>query len=158
MALVAILDADKEGFLRSTTSLVQTAGRAARHVKGRVILYADRKTDAIRDLLRITKAHRAKQIAFNDEHGITPRSVRRKINESAYVFRAGEVGGHGGPAGADAADRQELIAELTREMLEAADRLEFERAAYLRDEIESLKAKKASGTTSGKRRKASKMV
>ena len=146
VALVAILDADKEGFLRSTTSLVQTAGRAARHVKGRVILYADRRTDAIRDLLRITKAHRAKQIAFNEEHGITPRSVRRKINESDYVFRAGDARGPGrsggqGGAGGDAS-RRELVAELTREMLEAADRLEFERAAYLRDEIESLKAKK----------------
>ena len=159
VALVAILDADKEGFLRSTTSLVQTAGRAARHVKGRVILYADRKTDAIRALLRITKAHRAKQMAFNEEHGITPKSVRRKINESDYVFRAGETRGARGTGGsveiavADADSKKELIAELTREMLEAADRLEFERAAYLRDEIESLKPKKAAKPKSAKRRK-----
>ena len=159
VALVAILDADKEGFLRSTTSLVQTAGRAARHVKGRVILYADRKTDAIRDLLRITKAHRSKQMAYNEEHGITPKSVRRKINESDYVFRAGvsrDARGPGGSveiSGGDADSRKELIAELTREMLEAADRLEFERAAYLRDEIESLKPKKASKPKSAKRRK-----
>ena len=147
VALVAILDADNEGFLRSTTSLVQTAGRAARHVKGWVILYADRKTDAIRDLLRITKAHRAKQMAFNEAHGITPRSVRRKINESDYVFRAGDSGGSGsskdaGGLDGGASSKRELIAELTREMLEAADRLEFERAAYLRDEIESLKQRK----------------
>ena len=82
VALVAILDADKEGFLRSTTSLVQTAGRCARHVKGRVILYADHETDAIRETIDITKYHREKQIAYNKAHHITPKSVKRKINES----------------------------------------------------------------------------
>ena len=137
VALVAILDADKEGFLRSTTSLVQTAGRTARHEKGRVILYADHQTDAIRELLRITKAHREKQIAYNTEHHITPRSVKRAINESAYVFKAGaKVEGEERIVESSSAD---LIAELTRDMLEAADNLEFERAAYLRDEIKKLK-------------------
>ena len=146
VALVAILDADKEGFLRSTTSLVQTAGRAARHERGRVILYADHKTDAIRDLLRITKQHRTKQTAFNKEHGIVPKTVKRAINESAYVFKAGRSAGKvsvaniTGAAG-EPATGAELIAEMTREMLEAADRLEFERAAYLRDQIASLKKK-----------------
>ena len=146
VALVAILDADKEGFLRSTTSLVQTAGRTARHERGRVILYCDHKTDAIRDLLRITKSHRARQIAYNEEHHITPKSVRREINESAYVFRAGgpsrgaAFGGAAAKGGADeAATGAELIAELTRDMLEAADNLEFERAAYLRDQIAELR-------------------
>ena len=148
VALVAILDADKEGFLRSTTSLVQTAGRAARHEKGRVILYADHKTDAIRDLLRITKQHRAKQTAFNKEHGIVPKTVKRAINESAYVFKAGRdavkvpAANLKDATGASAATGSELIAELTREMLEAADRLEFERAAYLRDQIAQLKGKR----------------
>ena len=145
VALVAILDADKEGFLRSTTSLVQTAGRAARHERGRAILYCDHKTDAIRDLLRITKSHRTKQTAYNEEHGITPKSVKREINESAYVFRSGGGKGKDAPTGLSAesgaaATGAELVAELTRDMLEAADSLEFERAAYLRDQIASLKA------------------
>ena len=138
VALVAILDADKEGFLRSTTSLVQTAGRTARHVNGRVILYCDHKTDAIRDLLRITKSHRDKQIAYNEAHGITPRSVKRKVNESAYVFKAGKVSA--APVlEPGAATRDQLLEELTRDMLVAADNLEFERAAYLRDQIRQLK-------------------
>ena len=157
VALVAILDADKEGFLRSTTSLVQTAGRTARHEKGRVILYCDHKTDAIRDLLRITKAHREKQIAYNEAYGIVPHSVKRAINESAYVYKSGKVGkweggkveawesGRGGEGkngkeeGSGGEAREEVLEELTREMLEAADNLEFERAAYLRDQIKELK-------------------
>ena len=159
VALVAILDADKEGFLRSTTSLVQTAGRTARHEKGRVILYADHKTDAIRELLRITKKHREKQIAYNEEHHITPKSVKRAINESAYVFKSGKgslgsIGslGSAGTAGSigtigSAGAVEDVIAELTKDMLEAADNLEFERAAYLRDEIKKLK-----GRQPGKRR------
>ena len=141
VALVAILDADKEGFLRSTTSLVQTAGRTARHERGRVVLYCDRKTDAIRDLLRITRSHRAKQIAYNEAHHITPKSVKREINESAYVFRAGGQPKGAAPKGgqAEAPAGAELIAELTRDMLEAADNLEFERAAYLRDQIAEIR-------------------
>ncbi len=154
VALVAILDADKEGFLRSTTSLVQTAGRTARHEKGRVILYADKKTDAIKDLLRITKAHRDKQIAYNTAHGITPKSVRRAITESTYLFKADGSGlprtcaprDDASPRGAQrrgdleaaAPDTRVLLEELTRDMLQAADNLEFERAAYLRDQIKEL--------------------
>ena len=142
VALVAILDADKEGFLRSTTSLVQTAGRTARHEKGRVILYADRQTDAIRDLLRITKGHREKQIKYNEAHHITPKSVKRAINESAYVFKSkSEVVGvqRKDSSSVSGLSSSDLIAELTRDMLEAADNLEFERAAYLRDIISAKK-------------------
>ena len=138
VALVAILDADKEGFLRSTTSLVQTAGRCARHEKGRVILYCDHETDAIRDLLRITKEHREKQIAYNAAHGITPHSVKRAINEAAYVYAAPRKGA-AAPQTAATDDVRETIAALQKEMLEAADALEFERADYLRDQIKKLK-------------------
>ena len=149
VSLVAILDADKEGFLRSTTSLVQTAGRTARHEKGRVILYADHKTDAIRELLRITKKHREKQIAYNEAHGIVPHSVKRAINESAYVFKAGRrdqglgVRNRDGVSSVSGLESSpaDLIAELTKDMLEAADNLEFERAAYLRDQIKELKTR-----------------
>ena len=137
VALVAILDADKEGFLRSTTSLVQTAGRAARHEKGRVILYADHHTGAIDDLIRITSSHRKKQIAYNKANGITPKSVRREINESSYVFRSGKQQ-FSLPSAADGGG--ELLEELQRDMLEAADKLEFERAAYLRDQIAAIKS------------------
>ena len=149
VSLVAILDADKEGFLRSTTSLVQTAGRTARHEKGRVILYADHKTDAIRELLRITKNHREKQIAYNEAHGIVPHSVKRAINESAYVFKAGRrdqglgVRNQDGVSSVSGLESSpaDLIAELTKDMLEAADNLEFERAVYLRDQIKELKTR-----------------
>ena len=140
VALVAILDADKEGFLRSTTSLVQTAGRCARHVKGRVILYADHETDAIRETIDITRYHREKQIAYNTAHGITPKSVKRKINESVYVYTADKGLGKRRTAvpvlsgGVD----QAVLDDLRREMMEAADALEFERAAYLRDQIKLL--------------------
>jgi len=141
VALVAILDADKEGFLRSTTSLVQTAGRTARHERGRVILYCDHRTEAIDDLLRITASHRKKQLEYNAAHGIVPHSVKRAINESSYVFKAGKS-----PKGhqlvEEVVSESNLLEELTRDMLEAADNLEFERAAYLRDQIAQLKAQK----------------
>ena len=139
VALVAILDADKEGFLRSTTSLLQTAGRAARHERGRVILYADHETDAMREFLAITEEHRARQIAYNEAHHVAPRTVRRAINESAYVFAASKSKARPAEAGVASAEVPDLIADLTREMLEAADNLEFERAAYLRDQVKKLK-------------------
>ncbi|MBP5285287.1 MAG: excinuclease ABC subunit UvrB [Kiritimatiellae bacterium] len=136
VALVAILDADKEGFLRSTTSLVQTAGRCARHERGRVILYADHKTDAIRDLLRITSAHREKQQAWNKANGIVPKTAKRAINDSVYLFKAAKKTAAVLP---ESGSLEEMIAEMTADMLKAADALEFEKAAYLRDEIAKLK-------------------
>ena len=146
VALVAILDADKEGFLRSTTSLVQTAGRAARHEKGRVILYADHKTDAIRDLLKITKDHRRRQMKYNEEHGIVPKSVKRPVNEATHLFRASAKGlpktGAAAPGAVSGGDVEAALDEMTREMLEAAEALEFERAAYLRDQIKKLRGSK----------------
>ena len=140
VALVAILDADKEGFLRSETSLIQTSGRAARHEKGRVIFYADKETDSIRRTLEVVRYRREKQIAYNLEHGITPRSVKRSAQASLQVYDgtgeredlvAAEVG---------VDDVAAVIAELENDMTAAAGRLEFERAAVLRDQIEALKS------------------
>ena len=147
VALVAILDADKEGFLRSVTSLLQTAGRTARHVHGRVILYADRETDAIRELRAITERHRARQIAYNEAHGITPTSAKRSINESSYVYSEARRAERAPVREADDAafDLASTLADLQREMLEAADALEFERAAYLRDQIKELQAGNSPG-------------
>jgi len=155
VALVAILDADKEGFLRSQTSLVQTAGRAARHENGRVIFYADVITDSIRNTIEITDRRRSKQIEYNTEHGITPKSVVRPVQKSLY-----EVGAPKEEASyivSEDEDVEAVINELTKEMDEAASKLEFERAALLRDQIETLrsgdfsKGNKKRGQTHGKR-------
>jgi excinuclease ABC subunit B len=140
VALVAILDADKEGFLRSETSLIQTAGRAARHVNGRVIFYADRLTDSIKRTMQIVEDRRKRQIAYNAEHGITPRGVTRSAQASLHSYdgsgqREDAVVAEGSPD-----DVATVIAELEDEMQEAANRLEFERAATLRDQIQSLKS------------------
>lgn len=140
VSLVAILDADKEGFLRSTTSLVQTAGRAARHLNGQVILYADKKTRSIREFLRICDYRRKKQIAHNKKHGMTPRSVSRPIEQ-----RLGDrLGGQQANAvtlreSVDDLDVVETIRELEKEMIDAAEKLEFEKAALLRDQVSELK-------------------
>jgi len=160
VALVAILDADKEGFLRSETSLIQTAGRAARHEKGRVILYADVINDSLKKTLQITEDRRDKQIAYNSEHGITPRSVRRAVQASLHQPEAAENAVDFKAAGGDE-DVAAVLAELESEMLEAANNLEFERAAVLRDQIDALKKGEAAQSTSGgarptKRRKRAK--
>ncbi|MET0263736.1 MAG: excinuclease ABC subunit UvrB [Rariglobus sp.] len=139
VALVAILDADKEGFLRSETSLIQTAGRAARHEDGRVIFYADKITDSIRRTQEITLARREKQIAYNLEHGITPRSVKRSAQSSLHVYDgSGKRDEEAAVAEGSEDDVKAVIAELQDEMAEAAGKLEFERAALLRDQIEAL--------------------
>jgi excinuclease ABC subunit B len=139
VALVAILDADKEGFLRSETSLIQTAGRAARHEKGRVIFYADRLTDSIKRTIEITDYRRAKQIAHNQAHGITPRSTKRSAQASLHTYDGS--GERAEPAVAEGIDDvAAVIAELEDEMAEAAAKLEFERAALLRDQINTLKS------------------
>jgi len=140
VSLVAILDADKEGYLRSTTSLMQTAGRAARHLEGEVILYADVKTRSIQQFLATTEYRREKQVAYNKKHGITPRSVSRAVDESL----AGQTSVNENAAALlrDAEsnfDVTETIRELEEEMLKAADNLEFEKAALLRDQVQELK-------------------
>ncbi|MFP4068923.1 MAG: excinuclease ABC subunit UvrB [Opitutales bacterium] len=150
VALVAILDADKEGFLRSATSLIQTAGRAARHEKGRVILYADVITDSIRKALDVCGYRREKQLAYNREHGITPRSVKRGIDESLhapgkrYDREEDDVW-----SVAEDDDIAAVIAEMEEEMLEAARKLEFEKAATIRDQIETLQSGRHGGGSGG---------
>jgi excinuclease ABC subunit B len=152
VSLVAILDADKEGFLRSERSLIQTAGRAARNLNGRVILYADVMTDSMRRALAETGRRRVKQIEYNREHDITPRSVEKSVEE---VMRSTSVADAIGTAAendlrrlveaADAGSAEELVQRLESEMLEAAKKLEFERAASLRDRIDDVRAAVASG-------------
>jgi excinuclease ABC subunit B len=140
VSLVAILDADKEGFLRSETSLIQTIGRAARHVNAEVILYADKVTDSMRRAIDETKRRRDLQLAYNQKHGITPESTRAAIGsgiEDAIAARkfVAEAAGQK----ADDYVTEEYLEELQAEMLAAAQNLEFERAAQLRDKIAQLK-------------------
>jgi excinuclease ABC subunit B len=144
-ALVAILDADKEGFLRSTTSLIQTIGRAARNAEGRVVLYADVMTDSLRRALEETARRRAKQIAWNEEHGITPQTIKRDISDvlqSVYEQDYVTVDAVDGDETAQfvGKDIGATIAELEKKMRAAAADLEFEDAARLRDEIKRLEA------------------
>jgi excinuclease ABC subunit B len=140
VSLVAILDADKEGFLRSETSLIQTAGRAARHLNGEVILYADVMTQSIQKFLAVTGYRRKKQEAYNAEHHITPRSVSRAVEESLATYESNreEAAGVLKDAGLDV-DLTETLGELEKEMLAAAEALKFEKAALLRDQIRELK-------------------
>lgn len=141
VGLVAILDADKEGFLRSTTSLIQTAGRAARHINGQVILYADVMTRSIKSFLATTEYRREKQLEYNKKHNITPRSVKRSVEQS-LALKPGKkkvsVDSIIHDAGQDF-DVTETLRELEQEMLEASQKLEFEKAALLRDQIKELK-------------------
>ena len=154
VALVAILDADKEGFLRSETSLIQTAGRAARHEKGRVIFYADVLTGSIRRTLEKVEARREKQLAYNREHGITPRGVKRGDQASLHHYDD-QVGKEALAISEGTGDEEvaQVLAELEEEMLEAARNLEFERAAILRDQIDALKNRQNSAYTAGRKKK-----
>jgi len=140
VSLVAILDADKEGFLRSETSLIQTAGRAARHLNGEVILYADIMTDSIKRFLAVTEYRRQKQLDYNREHHITPRSVSRAVEESLATYESKREAGASVLKDATMdVDLTETISELETEMLAAAEELQFEKAALLRDQIKELK-------------------
>lgn len=140
VALVGILDADKEGFLRSETSLIQTAGRAARHVEGRVLLYADVMTKSLARTLKICADRRQRQEAYNKKHGITPKSTSRKIEESLVDQEAEDI--LAVAEGTDEKDIALVLADLEAEMLAAADELQFEKAAALRDQIEALRTGK----------------
>ncbi|WP_319800612.1 excinuclease ABC subunit UvrB [Luteolibacter flavescens] len=144
VSLVCILDADKEGFLRNETSLIQTAGRAARHLNGHCVLFCDEVTDSIQRLIDVTEYRRSRQMEHNEKHGITPQSVKRAVQESLQLYSNQRES-------ADKLERSmvsddeavynkvKVIAELEKEMLEASAKLEFERAAHLRDQIKALK-------------------
>jgi excinuclease ABC subunit B len=141
VSLVCILDADKEGFLRSQTSLIQTAGRAARHINGEVVLFADVVTQSMEALISISEYRRAKQMEYNEKHGITPQTVRRAVQESLHtVLRGREIESSViREAGGDF-NLTELLRELEEEMQHASANLEFERAALLRDQIMEVKS------------------
>jgi excinuclease ABC subunit B len=147
VSLVAILDADKEGFLRSERSLIQTIGRAARHLHGKAILYADRITESMRKAISETDRRRAKQVTYNEEHGITPQSVVKRIKDiidSAYDVDDERASLKAAQTEAKylAMSEKEVAKELARlekEMLNAAKNLEFEKAAQVRDQLKKLR-------------------
>ncbi len=151
VSLVAILDADKEGFLRSETSLIQTIGRAARNVRGKVVLYADEVTDSMRRAIQETERRRRIQLEYNRKHGITPQTVQKAVQEFMPELRQGQekpalgikepvdAGRGRGNEPLSSKELVKLIKQLEAEMFEAARRLEFERAAQLRDEIQELR-------------------
>lgn len=142
VSLIAIMDADKEGFLRSTTSLIQTMGRAARNVNGKVLLFANKITKSMQEAIDITNKRRELQIAYNKKHNITPKSVKRSIEDSlknevddAEIYRKSKK-----LEKMPASERAKIVKELRKQMLEAAKLLEFEKAAALRDEIKKLRS------------------
>ncbi len=140
VSLVAILDADKEGFLRSETSLIQTAGRAARHIDGRVIMYADNITDSMQRMLDVTDERRRIQLAYNKAHGITPKQIVKEIQDSlAIIKESEEVDDMVVKEDRGDYSVHEVVQQIEREMLEAAEALEFERAAMLRDQLKELR-------------------
>ncbi len=140
VSLVAILDADKEGFLRSERSLIQTVGRAGRHINGRAIMYADTVTGSMRAAIRETERRREIQMRYNEEHGIVPRGVTKKIADIIEIGKKPDADGKRRPM--NAVERQRMIDKLTDEMKEASRMLEFEKAAFLRDRIRDLRTTK----------------
>ena len=141
VSLVCILDADKEGFLRSQTSLIQTAGRAARHVNGEVVLFADQVTQSMEALTSISEYRRARQMEYNEKHGITPQTVRRAVQESLHtILRGREIAASVIQEAGGDFNITELLRELEDEMQRASANLEFERAALLRDQIMEVKS------------------
>jgi excinuclease ABC subunit B len=147
VSLVAILDADKEGFLRSTGSLIQTIGRCARHLNGRAILYADRMTDSMKRAIDETSRRRAIQTAYNEENGITPESIIRPLDMTLAGIVAADYAdltageSEGLPEFKSQEDVDTYIANLESDMREAAKKFEFEKAAKLRDVIKELRTK-----------------
>lgn len=160
VSLVCILDADKEGFLRNETSLIQTAGRAARHVNGECVLFCDTVTDSIQTLLNVTEHRREVQQAYNKENGITPQSVKRAVQKSLHEREAMSKAGQEVNSSMVAEDEMvynavEVIREMEEEMQKASSKLEFEKAAHLRDQIVELKKRAGLEKTPVAERKAS---
>lgn len=142
VSLVTILDADKEGFLRSETSLIQTIGRAARNANGKVIMYADKITRSMQSAIDETKRRREIQMHYNIEHGITPKTIEKGIRKGIEAtVVADEEAIYGNVNETDEASIKESIENLQEEMMEAAQNLQFERAAELRDKIKELEEK-----------------
>lgn len=144
VSLVAILDADKEGFLRAERSLIQTIGRAARNAEGYVIMYADKMTDSMTKAIRETERRRCIQIAHNEKHGITPQTIRKKIRDVIEATKTAESKGEYDTGKSveklSKKERQSLIQRVEKEMKDAAKNLQFERAAELRDALLELRA------------------
>ena len=149
---MAVMDADKEGFLRSETSLIQTAGRASRNEHGMVILYADQVTDSMRRMLETTRERRERQMRYNAKHGITPQTVRRSVQSSLRIYEAAEKTVAAAVAeDSETYDLTETLRRLEQDMHEAAAALEFERAAMLRDQIFKLQGKTKEGVRQQRR-------
>jgi excinuclease ABC subunit B len=151
VSLVAILDADKEGFLRSTGSLIQTLGRAARHVEGRAVLYADVMTDSMRRAIDETDRRRRAQLQYNEANGITPQSIVKPIDLSLIAIAEADyitvpLESEEETAELTPAERAQYIVELETRMREAAKRFEFEQAAQIRDKIKSLRTSDPAGS------------
>ncbi|MBI4242851.1 MAG: excinuclease ABC subunit UvrB [Planctomycetes bacterium] len=141
VGLVAILDADKEGFLRSETSLVQTVGRAARNIEGKVILYADRITNSMQRAMSETERRRQKQVEYNQKHGITPQSIQKEIKGGIEeIIKADDIARESAGLSINEYKRAEIIKELEEQMLEYASKLKFEEAIVLREKISELKS------------------
>ena len=158
VSLVAILDADKEGFLRSETSLMQTIGRAARNVDARVILYADRMTDSMQQAIDETQRRREMQIEYNAEHGITPTTIRKEIRSGIEAESQARAKAHAavGNTEESAQEKAELLAQLETDMLNAAAELDFERAAKMRDQIANLRDETSPKRTKNQKRRRGK--
>ena len=158
VSLVAILDADKEGFLRDARSLIQTIGRAARNVRGKAIMYADRITESMRTCLEETGRRREIQVRFNEEHGITPQSIEKSVTEIEFSTRVADAREKPVAKVAEAAatyaeeeNLEEYLKIVEEEMRKAAEGLDFERAALLRDQLFELKAQAETGAKKGSR-------
>lgn len=142
ITLVAILDADKEGFLRSETSLIQTIGRAARNAEGHVIMYADTITDSMRAAIDETNRRREIQQKYNEEHGITPQTIKKAVRDLIAISKAASASEEEfkkDPESMDARELEKLVKELTKKMRQAAAELNFEEAAKLRDRMKEVK-------------------
>ena len=142
ITLIAIIDADKEGFLRSETSLIQTIGRAARNVEGHVIMYADTVTDSMRRAIEETERRRAIQEKYNEEHGITPQSIQKSVRELISISKkvaAEELRMEKDPESMSTKELEKLAKDLTKQMKKAAAELNFEAAAQLRDKLVEIK-------------------